>query len=576
MRRAALTILAACWGRVEFQAMRYTPWISLSMAKTSVEESTYVLDYPSMSTPTVLIQSFRRKHRLVFLSSVASLVLKIQIALAPGLFTLTDVSFNKAVKVNVLDSFDVNTSFSDAYSTHLFEDASPYYIPQAIEDFGMEFPFGVSNKPPVAYQTFELQDVDFDSSTREIDWSMSVSVDGLFADLQCRKMENYSVLSVIEENPLDDLRAFKYDVDLRFQGCDESSQTTARQKFSPPDKRKPYIWILETQGVSNVSCSDLPQQVKQFMYFAALLKASPNNSSLMEVSTAAAIICSAVAWIEKVTVVHNANITSVTKLTDQIKTPVAADIWQLMLVSFTPDSPFRGGLDGISGPIAIDGYKGKFVEPIDPSTYNNDAMLESTLKVFQNMSPFIGHYRLRKHQKHGIAGLVILTSQMITVNHQVGISMTILFAITTCAIFYMVFRGSLGTPMTTWHRDPATILGSIAFLHENPGILKEFPIHRRYQHQTCWGDSEFSPFALRIWARAAFTFFILGIIVALGCIQQLSAASDGFITISAHGLDYAYLLWTSVPALMMLVISIYTSSCNTTWKSISIDHFWMS
>ncbi|KAF9871091.1 hypothetical protein CkaCkLH20_11508 [Colletotrichum karsti] len=138
------TIISVFWARTELQALRYMPWIALNAnEKLSADESLLGLDYLSMSSPKVLIESIRRKHHLVSLAATISLLLKAQITLSTGLFILSEVGINQPVNVTVMDSFDINRGNWDLNHTNI-----GYYLARAGYEFGMIYPFGASEIAP--------------------------------------------------------------------------------------------------------------------------------------------------------------------------------------------------------------------------------------------------------------------------------------------------------------------------------------------------------------------------------------------------------------------------------------------
>ncbi|KAE9566808.1 hypothetical protein CGMCC3_g17034 [Colletotrichum fructicola] len=113
---AVITLGCIMWSRVELQTLRYTPWNHVFPEQQYIKaHMSFDIDYTSMLSPVVLFTSLRRKHYLVLLVSVTSAFLKIQAALAPGLFSLSIVNATQSVDVRILDSFNTAVSFETEF-----------------------------------------------------------------------------------------------------------------------------------------------------------------------------------------------------------------------------------------------------------------------------------------------------------------------------------------------------------------------------------------------------------------------------------------------------------------------------
>ncbi|KAK2770102.1 hypothetical protein CKAH01_04445 [Colletotrichum kahawae] len=186
---AVLTIVSIFWSRVEMQALRYMPWIAYGHTQSLRTNShDFDLDYTSMFSPTILIQSLRRRHYLVFLVVVISVVLKIQIVLAPGLYSLEVIEVTEKVDIEILDLFNTTKEAARSLET------SPYYMALAIHTFDMQPPFGVNQH--VAYQTFQ----NIDGSRGSVHERLEAVVDGVL----CSSRSWTSEVKVVDDgiNPI--------------------------------------------------------------------------------------------------------------------------------------------------------------------------------------------------------------------------------------------------------------------------------------------------------------------------------------------------------------------------------------
>lgn len=104
---AILTIVAALWGRVEFQAKQNTPWQQMLGDSSSEASKSILLDYISVMQPVAVFKAFRNRHYLVAASVSSSLILRLLIIVSTGLFSLqpTPVVIGH-VPVQLSTSFD--------------------------------------------------------------------------------------------------------------------------------------------------------------------------------------------------------------------------------------------------------------------------------------------------------------------------------------------------------------------------------------------------------------------------------------------------------------------------------------
>ncbi|KAF9872078.1 hypothetical protein CkaCkLH20_10415 [Colletotrichum karsti] len=278
---AVLTLIAAFWGRVELQAMRYTPYIILNAHRESLSEKDYTLDYMSMSFPNVIIHSIRRKHHLVYLTAIVSLLLKAQIALISGLLSLADNPHSK-VDVRVLDSF--NSSANVPATPH----GNVFYIAQGIQHYDLNYPFGVTES--IAYQTFELEDGRAGRLRGSIDAPLKLLVDGFQSEFQCLKLENYSGTLSMDVDDDDGLVFATIDMDLHFGGCGSVLRGYAATMFEEGLVRTRFMDQKNVRTKSQ-ACPELPQQDKQFMIITGIAERSEDSSSA-KLTSAAGVICS--------------------------------------------------------------------------------------------------------------------------------------------------------------------------------------------------------------------------------------------------------------------------------------------
>lgn len=155
-----MVIVAALWGRLEFQAKRYMPWILLAGQGSPRDASDALfLDYANASLPTALRTSMRKKHFLVLGPLIISLVLLVEVVLSTGVFIRLDVGVEREMPAMVRDRFVVD---GDVGGLEEVPGRDPYAVMLGIARGGMAYPEGYT--PGLAYQTFDLPETAGDSS----------------------------------------------------------------------------------------------------------------------------------------------------------------------------------------------------------------------------------------------------------------------------------------------------------------------------------------------------------------------------------------------------------------------------
>ncbi|KAF6837144.1 hypothetical protein CPLU01_03256 [Colletotrichum plurivorum] len=541
---AVLTIVAAFWARVELQSMRYTPWIALHSRGVSLDEGTATLDYTSMLLPTALVQSLRRKHYVLSLVIVTSIILVAQVALAPGLFSLAAIRVEYATDIQTLDSFDAETRYP-ANST-IKTETSAFYMVSSIRDFDMAHPFGVNDA--VAYQTFGSRRGGVDGSRGTVREPLRALVDGLFAEVQCLKLKSHSVLASIEV--FHPTPVYSFDVHLHFDGCDKPIYMD-NSWITPTRGAVKGQWLTKNGLPPEMACSGVPQKNTQFVYYAALFAPSATNASRPGVHKAAALVCTSDAWLEKVEVTDDGISPNVTLLRNQERRPIAANPWELVRMAnpniFQVDGQMGSGL--IAGPVGADWLKDAASDPADPSMYENDILLNSTMNVLKTMIPYLGHYIIRREGAAGAMGTTIATVDRLMVNRWICISMAVLFAVIAVAVFIIIVGYGRSRSTSTWRRDPATTFGSISFLQEHPELFEQLSVPP--------DGLVTAPITLHaaIMPLVKETNIIIGVIAGLIIAHETSASFDGIASIDDEG--YTHLLWTSVSSLTMLSSALF-------------------
>lgn len=161
---ALLTLVAAVWGRVVFQAQLVAPWYRLMQPRTEAQKS-ILLDYFDMISPVAIFNSLKNQDWIVSISVSVSLLIQLVIVLSTGLIDLslteiTDTSYPMRVTRKFIDPEDpvtvpsqevlrmmdgFLTGFKGGYFTYP-EGTSDLY---AWEIFEMEAPVGTETRVTV-------------------------------------------------------------------------------------------------------------------------------------------------------------------------------------------------------------------------------------------------------------------------------------------------------------------------------------------------------------------------------------------------------------------------------------------
>ncbi|OQE22615.1 hypothetical protein PENSTE_c010G05295 [Penicillium steckii] len=153
---AILTIVAALWARVEFQAKQNAPWRALQDQANPAEASqSLLLDYVSVMQPVALWNAFKKRHALVAAGISCSLLLRLIIVFSTGLFALQEIPVTKNIDIDLIDVFDAsNPQFNSS-------DAAPYDILNGVLFRNGTYPEGTNKE--LVYQRFAAPNISSDA-----------------------------------------------------------------------------------------------------------------------------------------------------------------------------------------------------------------------------------------------------------------------------------------------------------------------------------------------------------------------------------------------------------------------------
>ncbi|CAG9948520.1 unnamed protein product [Clonostachys rosea f. rosea IK726] len=566
---AVLTLVAVFLSRVELQVFRYLPWAFLQ-THDGLNSEVYTLDYTSMILPKVLFWSVQRRHFFVTLAAVSTIMARVQIILSPALFQLEPRLAWDPVNIRLMDSFAVSENV-----TNTTAEAS-FYHRKAMLDFDMEYPFGVASQG--AYQMYEAS-TRSDSTRGTRDHPLRLTVDGLFMDTQCAKMRSYDLTS----EKAADVTGRKYTqsgkvisginitLDFQFDSCDKPVRTnTVIADYAKIGE----AWWAMLDVEQPPSCSSLPQRHTPFVYYGCWFDTAGKNGTMPPKSSqCAAVMCSSTAWTSKVAVEDYGSAPELTVPPQQEDTQIISNPWAMLAKSIPTLEGGWGTSNAASnvimGPLdTLYEVRGKVANRTLMSNYQNEVLKQAVTNVTEMFWPLVAHYHFRQDRASEIQGSSLLETEALRVNQGVCIAMLILFCL-SMLIIVCIIRQSAEVSQV-WHRNPATILGSMAFLQGKTDIAQPATVSRTQgqEDDRIWGHTDFSMLVLRSRYRAIFTVYVLALIVALSTTLAVSQRSDGLGTI---GNDvYIPFVWRVLPALAMFGVALYTTTVDFVVRDLAI------
>ncbi|VUC32059.1 unnamed protein product [Clonostachys rosea] len=573
---AVFTLVTVFWSRVELQTLRYFPWV-----KSQHSHDYYALDYTSKISPVILVQSLRNKHFMVFIITLTTILLKVQIILMPNLFYLKTVWVSKPIDIQIGDSFQTGDKAGFNYI------ADGYYNARAIQDFNTGIPFGVGNNS--LYQTF-TDATTKDNDTRGTTYSpITARVDGLFFDVECRQLESCTTTPYKE--PFANMAPSNMTwvrLDLKFEDCPQPLQVNVSVSVSNiTGKLWPEYNVWTTFGASN-NCSALPNQFPQFVYLGAKWTPSPENSSVPIQDACAAILCSPTAWVSKVDIADDGNYPSMTIPPDQTKDPIKVNPYKLLWDSIpsalgggsirfaVPDSwisgSFRAGANGgVEGDLRANTFlsesldlREKYKNGTPHSIYDSQLLHGSVLNLTKTLGSVVAHHQLRNKEEIRTTGSRPFETARLQLNQPVCICLAVLSALLAfiCLWAMLRYRGIF----ENWDRDPATILGLMSIFHSRRlDFLPSF-LQKRGARSKLWRQSLDSPLPLPTWLRLVFTVYVLGLIISLIVILKTSTKSNGVVTLRE---GTPSLWWTVAPTMAFFLVTLYTTSSDTAVRDLA-------
>src|SRR3569833_2662944 len=167
---AVLTLVAALWGRVDFQSKAAAPWIRLSQRPHDATR-TLLLDYITTFQLAALFRSLRNRDFTVSITVAVSILIKILIIVSTGLITLSWIPISQSSH-----PMEIKDVFIDDPSRLPTGSSLPYYTMQGLMARNLSYPDGLSRE-------YAVQTVRSDLPTTA---KTLVTVDGLTNWLTCQ------------------------------------------------------------------------------------------------------------------------------------------------------------------------------------------------------------------------------------------------------------------------------------------------------------------------------------------------------------------------------------------------------
>lgn len=544
-----MTVVSVLWSRVELQVLRYTPWWSVQ-DRENVKVDEYCLDYTEMLLPVVLLRSLKNRHYMVAIASATTLLLKAQIVLSSSIFELVNVRADIPVEARALDSFGLR---SDGAYEIAIADSELMASVDGVRHFGMALPFGVSES--CAYQTFAPPPQEGSSSGRpSIDMPLVAVVDGLFMESECLKLESYT--SDIDDGPSGQ-SGIRFE--LKFERCD----ATISKRF-PSATRS--LWDMQPLPEDDRPCASLPQDNPQWLYLAAHFVASDDEKPRVDGFGAA--LCSSHSWLSKVEVFDDGLTPQLTAAASQTTNTT---FYRDPLYILTNTVTWNSGKTTPRGAVIVGlyrGYMNKDLDMEDTSVYDSSLLSEAVMAMTDHFGPFLAHTTLRKPKESLLQASFVEHQDKLQVNLGVCIAVIVLCAV--CLISASFTLWSARKVSGTCHRDPMTLLGLVATTLSNSrvrGHLDDSMSTIDSSREESWSQGMYIPVVLRQLVRTLFYLYALGLLISVGLTLRSSRLYDGLLTVGDS--SYVSLLWQTVPALAMLIVSLYSSSVDTSLRSLA-------
>lgn len=599
-------VVAALWGRVEYQAAAAAPWMRMSKAPTDIDKS-LLLDYVSRFPPLAMVKAMQNKDWLVAGTIAAGLLLKGVIIFSTAMITprLIPVS-------NHSTAITVEAGFAQS-STGLENVGSlPYFAMAGLQTNNMSFPNGVSSR--AAYLPF--------SSDRDDLTTLNATVDGFIGGMDCETAT--LTLSKMRFQA----GSIRINVTASTNSCSTSQLIWSTRFITTSDDNLPRKFLLFQAGSCDKSTKTEDQRIVVMagtvdLDLDAITKAKKKSSSTIttlsgKLLSSTAFLCTPNYTITKMRVSKEAeNLLSIQQANGAKNTTLdGVDPWNIAAAQFnsytttetTGDNSFAAATEFYQNETVFFANKPMYValamrakesgSPPELASLENSATLKQLGEdYYTQYSALIARYSMMEPASTLATAVSSSTQRRLIARspptHLMAGLLAVCLLITVATIFGAPTKGFLP-------RDPAALVDMAAIVaHSHPlveclrgmGAASEEAIrvrlggseyttgaegheklgdpnlgyfhifggkepprnaHLRRSATVRWRQPVFFHGLIRLLYAIVLASVIIGFEVAL----RASERFDGVRTIDN---DDAYMAWTVAPALVLLSIALYMS-----------------
>ncbi|KAK5326332.1 hypothetical protein LTR70_002099 [Exophiala xenobiotica] len=557
------TLISALWGQVEYRTLQLLPWRLMSYGYVSASDSV-LLDYVSMWNVLALLKSLRRRHFMVSIAVMVSLIIKIITAFSTGLFTATHAMNDYRT------SFKVN-EFSDIGFDQTKVDARAYMKSWGVHDQNLKDPVGTSGQ--YAFQTFYQDTINEDGPPAYLPqhW-YTANVDVFAPGLECSDAtvatsSNDSAVGV------------------------HHSECSLQRPWSSTFMEGLYVELATCNGTS----SELGQSdLKLWVYIAEetdkdrgqplatnWLGGEGENATIVEIMyfDFVALMCTPRYN------TYRANIT-LTGETDISHPSAAVDLGEATTVpglsNFTASSLLYAVYSSVTqaDPIGPEYVLLDIDFPALSSIFDSAKLTERVTDSFQAISVQVANDYLTRTSIHHVEGTVMVAETRLVLR---DVSAIIISSLLGILFVLSVLFGIFYLPSAVSPRDPGSVAGLAAILARSTRFLEALSgtgtstaeelerLLSNQRYMTALNDQSFSveldgadldlptrmrdiswwrPMSASLWARSLFLLIPVALIVILEICSRVSKHSDGIVSPSAN--TFVNSLSVYVPALILL------------------------
>ncbi|KAM5354206.1 hypothetical protein ACJ41O_000856 [Fusarium nematophilum] len=597
------TVVAALWTRVEFQASAAMPWIRLLNNQVEADKS-LLLDYISMFEPRAIFRAIRNRDWLVACPVTTGLLLKVIIIFSTAFITprVVTVSSHRS-------TISLQAGFSNDVSGLQGVGSLPFFTMAFIEADNITFPNGVS--PRAAYQPFTVDRGDF--------LTLRAPVDGFIGSLNCTEAE----LTLDSLRLVGGGDAVRLNVTVSGTDCDTNQTFTSTRFTTTKNESLPRTFLAFQAGTCGGSTELDQQRIVVYAGILDLdvndLRRQSSSRINGTISTSTAFICSPNYAITTLQVSKGPdNIISATPVRGATNTTLDQvqpwDIAQALFDTFDADEATERAFftssnrqydseavvdadKAMSAALALKAAEEREFPALELLT-DGDTVRQLSQDYFAQYSALVARYGLMEPTSTSAPATTSFVERRLIVRPVPAYLMTGLLAIclvlTLVMIFFAPKRGYLP-------RDPSTLIGMVSVVaHSHPLVeclrgmgpatkeairsrLKDSAYSSGAEGHEKLGDSNLGYFHIfggkapprnvqprrfdsSVWRqpvpmhgliRFLYIAILASVIIGFEVSLRASQRFNGLRTIAN---DSAYLAWTVVPALALLLVALYMTT----------------